>query len=220
MVLVTAVAEGDIDLEKKTHAINRLADDVALSLVPRGKTPPVSVAFDLKALQGRRGEGTEDAQPTMATPPPAVKQSGGGSAARASTPAPVKPAAPPAAPAAAPAAPAAGSLAAARQLKATNPADAYAALKAIVKASPTSADGKAAAQDMAAIEQDAAMSKKIMSAEGKAYSSLSMAQNFQNSGQAEKAQQRYEQIIKDFPDTMSAAVAQKKLAELKAAGSK
>ena len=124
-----------------------------------------------------------------------------------------KPAVPPAA--AVVAAPA-GTLAAARLLKATDPGAAYAALKAIVKASPNSADAVAAARDLRAMEADPIARKKVMASEAKAYSSLGMAQNFQVAGKSDKAAERYEQILKDYPDTLCAVVSRQKLEELKA----
>src|SRR5438445_11449089 len=78
------------------------------------------------------------------------------------------------------AAPAAGTLAAARKLKSDNPAEGYAAFKAIVKASPGSSDARAAAVEIAATAGDATLSKTIMASETKAHSSRSMAENFQN----------------------------------------
>jgi hypothetical protein len=100
-------------------------------------------------------------------------------------------------------------------LKSTNPAEAYAALKAI--AAGSSPEAKAAAQDAAAIEKDPALAKKIMASEGKAYTDLSMAQNFQSSGQLDRAKQRYEQIIKDHPNTLCAVTARAKLDEIASA---
>jgi TolA-binding protein len=47
-----------------------------------------------------------------------------------------------------------------------------------------------------------------------------MAQNFQNSGQADKARQRYEQVMKEFPDTLSASIAKKRIGEIDKAGEK
>jgi thiol-disulfide isomerase/thioredoxin len=118
-----------------------------------------------------------------------------------------------------PAAPAnpAGALAAARKMKSTQPAEAYAALAAIAKASPYSAEGKSAKQDMAAMEGDEAVAKKVMTSEGRAYSAYSMAKNFAASGQTDKAKERFDQVVKDYPDTMCAAMAKKQSAELAAA---
>jgi TolA-binding protein len=71
------------------------------------------------------------------------------------------------------------------------------------------------------MEQDPAVAKKVMSspAESKAAATLTMANNFLGIGQTEKAKQRYELVIKDYPDTMCASVAKKKLAELSSGAS-
>ena len=42
-----------------------------------------------------------------------------------------------------------------------------------------------------------------------------MAQNFQSANQAEKAKARYQQVIADYPDTMCAAIARRKLQDMK-----
>lgn len=107
-------------------------------------------------------------------------------------------------------------LAAARNARKAKPADAYQIYKSIVKTSPQSPEGKAAAAELSNMEQDPAVAKKVMSspAESKAAAALGMANNFLGIGQTEKAKQRYEQVIKDYPDTMSAAVAKKKLADM------
>jgi hypothetical protein len=217
LVMVTAIADGDIEVEKKTRAIDKLAEDVALSVVPHGRKPEGgSVVFDTKPLGPPSGNATGAMRSGLSTPPPVVKGAGTGSAA-AATPAPAV-AKPAPAPAPEPAKP--NALAAARQLKGTNPADAYAAFKAIIKASPGSADATAAAAEITTMEGDALVSRKILNSEGKAYSALSMAQNFQNSGQADKAKQRYEQVMKDFPDTLSASIAKKRIDEIEKAGEK
>jgi hypothetical protein len=223
LVMVTAIADGDIEVEKKTRAIDKLAEDVALSVVPHGRKPEGSVVFDTKPLGPPTGSATGAVRSGLSTPPPVVKgtATATGSAATATpaaaaatpTPAVAKPA-----PAPEPAKP--NALAAARQLKGTNPGDAYAAFKAIIKGAPGSADATAAAAEITAMEADTLVSRKILNSEGKAYSALSMAQNFQNTGQADKARQRYEQVIKDFPDTLSASIARKRIDEIEKAGEK
>ena len=84
-------------------------------------------------------------------------------------------------------------LAAAREMKSTKPAEAYAALRAIVKASPGSADAKAAQLDLVAMENDDAVAKRVMAGEGRAYSSYSMAKNFVATGQTDKAKETIKQ---------------------------
>jgi hypothetical protein len=224
LVMVTAIADGDIEVEKKTRAIDKLAEDVALSVVPHGRKPEGSIVFDTKPLGPPTGSATGVMRSGLSTPPPMVKGARTGSTATAATPAAAT-AAPAPTPAVAKPAPAPepakpNALAAARQLKGTNPADAYAAFKAIIKASPGSADATAAGAEITAMEGDALVSRKILNSEGKAYSALSMAQNFQNSGQADKAKQRYEQVMKDFPDTLSASIAKKRIDEIEKAGEK
>ena len=104
---------------------------------------------------------------------------------------------------------------AARQLKSTRPADAYASFKAIIKAGPASIDGRAAAVEVSAMESDPVVAKKVMTGEGKAYAALGMAQSLESAKQTAKAAERYEQIIQDFPETLTASVARRKLEALK-----
>lgn len=106
-------------------------------------------------------------------------------------------------------------LTAARQLKLTMPADAYASFKAMIKAGPMSIDGRAAAVEVSSMESDAVVAKKIMTGEGKAYATLGMAQSLESAKQTVKAAERYEQIIQDFPETLTASVARRKLEALK-----
>jgi thiol-disulfide isomerase/thioredoxin len=112
-------------------------------------------------------------------------------------------------------------LTAARAARKAKPGDAYQIYKSIVKTSPQSSEARAAATELSNMEQDPAVAKKVMSspAESKAAATLTMANNFLGIGQTEKAKQRYELVIKDYPDTMCASVAKKKLAELSSGAS-
>lgn len=112
------------------------------------------------------------------------------------------------------AAPAAGSgtpLEQAMSLKASDPAAAYAALRAIVRTSPKSDDAKAASKELEAMEADPALVKRILAGEGKAYGHYQMAQNFTSMGKGDMARARYEQLLRDYPDTLSAHLAVKKM---------
>lgn len=110
-------------------------------------------------------------------------------------------------------------LAAAREARAEHPADAYRIYRHLVKTSPLSDEGQAAAKESAAMEKDAATAKKVMDshAEAKASAALDMADNFLSNGLADKAKERYAKVIADYPDTMCAVVAKERLAKVAAA---
>lgn len=191
-------------IEPSLEAIQKLAEDVAMTIRPKGEPSPGPIKFGTAA-----GGPVVASKPAGAKPATRPESAADASAANQVAPSP--------APSATRAAETpAQALEAARRQKAEHPAEAYAALKAVASSSaPGSAVARAAAaQDMAAMERDPAVAKKVMAAEGKALSAFSMAQNFQNSGQRDKAKQRYEQLVKDFPDTMCAAVARVRLEEI------
>jgi hypothetical protein len=106
-------------------------------------------------------------------------------------------------------------LAAARDARAEKPADAYRIYKHLVKTAPLSDEGQAATKEAAAMEKDPAVAKKVMDshAEAKAAAALSMADNFLAAGLIDKAKQRYQTVITEYPDTMCAVVAKERLAK-------
>ena len=135
--------------------------------------------------------------------------------APAPAPAPVPvPAPPPEIPAPTKSELAAAALAAAQKLKADKHDElAYPRFKEIVSLYPGTPEAAAAAQEVAAYENDSALMQKISAAAAaaKAKAALELANSYRADGRNDLAKQKYQEIVDQFPGTESAQKAQKRL---------
>jgi lipopolysaccharide biosynthesis regulator YciM len=108
-------------------------------------------------------------------------------------------------------------LAAARQLQADKKDEqAYLRFKEVAQAFGDTPSGVQAAQAVAEYEKDPAFVKRARgkATEGKARAALSMADNYRNAGRTDRARQKYQELIKQYPDSESAETARQDLAKL------
>ena len=93
---------------------------------------------------------------------------------------------------------------------------AYRRFKTIATDYPRSPAGRAAADAVKSYENDSAFMSRMRerSAETKATAALALAASYRSAGQVEKAREKYQEIIKEFPETSFARKAQEELKRL------
>jgi thiol-disulfide isomerase/thioredoxin/TolA-binding protein len=113
---------------------------------------------------------------------------------------------------------AATALAAAKKLRdAGDDPSAYTHFKGVTQDYPQTTAAQQAADAVQAYEKDAKFMQKMKTdaIAAKARAALNLADNYRDNGRADLAKAKYQQIIKDFPDTSYATEAQKSLDALK-----
>jgi len=109
-------------------------------------------------------------------------------------------------------------LAEARKLRDANEKEeAYLKFKAVAADFPDTPAGKSAAEMVKAFEAEPGFTQKLKehAAAPRAKAALNLAENCRSAGQLEKARKKYQEVIKDFPDTSFADTAKAALEELK-----
>jgi thiol-disulfide isomerase/thioredoxin len=94
---------------------------------------------------------------------------------------------------------------------------AYGRFKEIVKTFAGTSAAELASSAAKAYESDPAFVKRVVNKEidAKAKAALNMAENYQKAGRTELAKKRYEEVVKEFPNTTYAEKAKAELAKLK-----